>query len=123
VLPTFTASVAAARAAGDMRPDGIAPANAFWFAQHVAAQMAHGRVTDDSVVPYAGNIDEASLEAGRFCLRGMGLSEQAIARHFHPEALTRQLLGMAPDRTAPAVEPPPSAVRPQRREKIAGQRG
>jgi AcrR family transcriptional regulator len=93
VLPTFTASVAAARAAGDMRPDGIAPANAFWFAQHVAAQMSQGRVTEESVVPYSGNIDQVSLEATRFCLRGMGLSEQAIEKHFRPEALTAELVG------------------------------
>jgi TetR/AcrR family transcriptional regulator, transcriptional repressor of aconitase len=121
VLPTFTASVAAARAAGDMRPDGIAPANAFWFAQHVAAQMAHGRVTDESVVPYTGNIDEASLEAARFCLRGMGLSEQAIAKHFHPEALAQRLLGSAQDGSA--VEPPPTGTPSPTRPEIAGRRG
>jgi AcrR family transcriptional regulator len=120
VLPTFTASVAAARAAGDMRPDGIAPANAFWFAQHVAAQMAHGRVTDESVVPYTGNIDEASLEAARFCLLGMGLSEQAIAKHFHPEILTAQLLGRTRAELGPAVEPPGAAQQPRRKKVAAG---
>jgi AcrR family transcriptional regulator len=95
VLPTFTASVQAARATGDMRPDGIAPANAFWFAHHVAAQIAHGRLTGESTVPYAGDIETVSDEATRFCLRGLGLTEEAIAEHYHPADLSAMIAGGA----------------------------
>ncbi len=86
VLPVFAASMAAARRAGDMRRKGIDPAGAFWFAHHVAAQIALGRLSGRDVFPRTGNLEAVIAEAARFCLRGMGLSERAIARHYRPEA-------------------------------------
>ena len=86
VLPVFTASMAAARRAGDMRRKGIDPAGAFWFSHHVAAHIALGRLSGRDVFPRAGDLEAVIVEAARFCLRGMGLSERAIARHYRPEA-------------------------------------
>src|SRR5579871_3072601 len=86
VLPVFSASMAAARRAGDMRRDGIEPAEAFWFAHHVAAHIALGRLSGSDVFPRTGNLEAVIAEAARFCLRGMGLSERAIARHYRPDA-------------------------------------
>lgn len=86
VLPVFTASMAAARRAGDMRRKGIDPAGAFWFAHHVAAHIALGRLSGRDVFPRSGNLETVIAEAARFCLRGMGLNERAIARHYRPEA-------------------------------------
>ncbi len=39
-LPVFSASLAAARDAGDLCGDNVDPQNAFWFAAHVACQIA-----------------------------------------------------------------------------------
>ena len=43
VVPLFTASLAAAEAAGDLLPLPTSSANRFWFAHHVAAMMEIGR--------------------------------------------------------------------------------
>jgi len=88
IMPVFTASIAAARAAGDMPANGIDPANAFWFAQHVAAQMAYGRLCGPSVFPYRGEIETVTAEAVRFVLSGIGLKSEAIERHYDPSRLT-----------------------------------
>ena len=82
IMPVFTASIAAARAAGDMPANGIDPANAFWFAQHVAAQMAYGRLCGPSVFPYHGDIEAVTAEGARFALLGIGLNREAIDANY-----------------------------------------
>jgi TetR/AcrR family transcriptional regulator, transcriptional repressor of aconitase len=79
-LPVFSASLAAARASGDLRGDEVDPQNAFWFAAHVACQIAHGRLPESSVIPYSGKVETVTAEAVRFCLRGIGLKDAAIDR-------------------------------------------
>jgi AcrR family transcriptional regulator len=87
IMPVFTASIAAARAAGDMPANGIDPTNAFWFAQHVAAQMAYGRLCGLSVFPYQGEIEAVTAEAVRFVLSGIGLTSEAIEVNYDPSHL------------------------------------
>jgi AcrR family transcriptional regulator len=84
-LPIFTASFTAAQASGDLRGAGLSPARAFWFAGHVAVQIANGRLPESDVIPYEGTIEEVTAEALRFCLRGIGLTEAAIERHCRPD--------------------------------------
>ncbi len=96
VLPIFTTCIAAARRAGDMARRGIDPANAFWFAHHIAAQIALGRLSGRDVFPRSGDLEAVIAEAARFCLRGMGLSEQAIARYYRPKAPARLDFGGPP---------------------------
>ncbi|HTQ35224.1 MAG TPA: helix-turn-helix domain-containing protein [Stellaceae bacterium] len=79
VVPLFTASLAAAEAAGDLKPIAVSSANRFWFAQHVAAMMAFAFLPQEGVIPYEGSIDRLVDEAGDFILRGIGMTEQAIA--------------------------------------------
>lgn len=79
VVPIFTASVAAAEAAGDVMPSRDSAANRFWFAQHVAAMMAFAALPKDDCVPYEGDIEQIVDEATRFILRGIGMNEAAIA--------------------------------------------
>ncbi|HEY1796301.1 MAG TPA: helix-turn-helix domain-containing protein [Stellaceae bacterium] len=78
VVPIFTASVAAAEAAGDMTPEPDSTANRFWFAQHVAAMMAFAALPKDGCIPYEGDIEQIVDEAARFILRGIGMTEAAI---------------------------------------------
>lgn len=88
IQPVFTASIAAARAAGDMASEDGDPINAFWFGQHVAAQMAYGRLCGESVFPYRGDIEAVAAEAVRFVLAGIGLKAEAIAANYDPAHLT-----------------------------------
>jgi TetR/AcrR family transcriptional regulator, transcriptional repressor of aconitase len=79
VIPIFTASVAAAEAAGDVMPGSDSAANRFWFAQHVAAMIAFAALPKDGCIPYEGDIERVADEATRFILRGIGMREAAIA--------------------------------------------
>ncbi len=78
VVPLFEASLAAAIAAGDATARFGAPANRFWFAQHVAAMIALAALPEPRCVPYGGTLDDIADEAGAFILRGIGLSDAAI---------------------------------------------
>jgi AcrR family transcriptional regulator len=78
VVPLFEASFAAALAAGDATAGGGAPANRFWFAQHVAAMIALAALPEPGCIPYAGTLDDVVGEASAFILRGIGLSDAAI---------------------------------------------
>jgi AcrR family transcriptional regulator len=79
VVPLFEASLKAAIAAGDATPRADAPANIFWFAQHVAAMMAFVALPGASCIPYAGTLDDIVGEASTFILRGIGMTDAAIA--------------------------------------------
>jgi AcrR family transcriptional regulator len=81
VYPTFAACLAAAAAAGDLEAGPDAPENKFWFGHHVAAFLAYGRLPGRPTVPYAGALETVVADAVRFILRGIGLTERAIAAH------------------------------------------
>jgi AcrR family transcriptional regulator len=79
VVPLFTASLKAAETAGDLAPLGADGANRFWFAHHVAAMMALAFLPPAGVIPYEGTIDQLVEQASDFILRGIGMTEAAIA--------------------------------------------
>jgi TetR/AcrR family transcriptional regulator, transcriptional repressor of aconitase len=79
VVPLFEASLTAAIAAGDAAPRRVAPVNRFWFAQHVAAMMAFAALPGESCIAYEGSLDDIVNEASSFILRGIGISDAAIA--------------------------------------------
>lgn len=79
VIPLFEASLAAAVAAGDVRPGTASAKNLFWFAQHVAAMMAFGALPGAGCVPYDGTLDARVEQASAFILRGIGMSDAALA--------------------------------------------
>jgi AcrR family transcriptional regulator len=79
VVPLFTASVVAAEAAGDLTPTTDSVGNRFWFAQHVAATIAFAALPADGCVPYDGSPEQIVDEATCFILRGIGMTEAAIA--------------------------------------------
>jgi AcrR family transcriptional regulator len=88
VLPKFEASVAAAERAGDLVPSGIAPANRFWFAQHIAGMLAYARLPGRALVPYEGDTLAMIGDAVRFILRGIGLKDEVIAARYDPHSLS-----------------------------------
>ncbi|HWD60561.1 MAG TPA: helix-turn-helix domain-containing protein [Stellaceae bacterium] len=79
VVPLFTASLASAEAAGDLASRMAGGANSFWFAHHVAAMMAIAFLPQEGFIPYEGDIDRLVEDAGDFILRGIGMTETAIA--------------------------------------------
>jgi AcrR family transcriptional regulator len=79
IVPLFSASIEAAETAGDLVPLPANGANRFWFAHHVAAMMAFGFLPGEGFIPYEGDLDQLVAEAGDFILRGIGMTEPAIA--------------------------------------------
>jgi AcrR family transcriptional regulator len=79
VVPLFSASLDAAAACGDIALLPASRANRFWFAQHVAAMMAMTFLPQNGFIPYEGTLDQLVEEAGDFILRGIGMTETAIA--------------------------------------------
>jgi AcrR family transcriptional regulator len=78
VHPLFAASLEAAAAAGDLALDGVASANRFWFAHHIAAMMAFVLLPGRASIAYQGALTALAEEASRFILHGIGLTDAAI---------------------------------------------
>ena len=84
----FTASLARAIAAGDAVPVGGAPQNLFWFTHHTALMVALTRLPPVPCLSYAdadaNDLDRPfclERQVCEFVLRGIGVSETAIASH------------------------------------------
>jgi TetR/AcrR family transcriptional regulator, transcriptional repressor of aconitase len=84
VVPLFTASLRAAEEAGELVPLPSNSANRFWFAHHVAAMMALASLPGPSCMPYEGPLDDIVDEAVSFILRGIGMTDAAIASGGEP---------------------------------------
>jgi TetR/AcrR family transcriptional regulator, transcriptional repressor of aconitase len=80
VYPLFAASVEAAAAAGDLTQGVIATANGFWFGHHLAAMMAFVLLPARACLAYHGTLASLVEETSAFMLRGLGMSDAAIAR-------------------------------------------
>ncbi len=86
-LDLWKACVATAVAEGDMLAEGVTPANKLWFTHHLAVMMAVTHLPERDVIPYPNKSYNLCDEAVLFCLRGMGLTEKAIASHYNPKAI------------------------------------
>src|SRR5215471_11154838 len=83
--PMFTASLEAAIAAGDAVHSGL-PINLFWFAHHTVMTAALTRLPAAHCLAYGNSNADLERQLCEFLLRGIGLTEAAIAAH-----LTREL--------------------------------
>ncbi|MBV8889001.1 MAG: TetR/AcrR family transcriptional regulator [Alphaproteobacteria bacterium] len=88
VHPLFAASLAAAQGAGDLACGPVGAANGFWFGQHVAAMVAFVLLPGRCCVPYEGSLEDLTIQASWFILRGLGLREAAIAAALPARAKT-----------------------------------
>jgi TetR/AcrR family transcriptional regulator, transcriptional repressor of aconitase len=82
--PVFTASLQRAVAAGDASPVGREPLNLFWFAHHTVLMMALAQLPAVPCLTYA-NANDLERQVSEFILRGIGLTEPAIASHLDRE--------------------------------------
>jgi AcrR family transcriptional regulator len=82
--------VSAAVAAGDLVGSPAPLKLPGWFTHHLAVMLFLNHLAEPSVVDYGVSRTTLIEQAVRFALRGIGLKEEAIQRHFHPELWERQ---------------------------------
>ncbi len=85
--PVFARCVEAAIESGDMLKDWIHTGNRMWFAHHLAVALGFLNLPKKAVFNYGVSQEELANEAVLFALRGMGLTDKAIATHYNPEIL------------------------------------
>lgn len=73
--------------AGDMVAVDIAPFNHFWFMHHLAMAFNLCFLSDEPAIEYGGSREELARQSIRFSLRGMGMTDEAIARYYRPDEL------------------------------------
>ena len=77
----------AAVVAGDAVDGPVRPSLGGWFAQHLAVMLKIYLLPARPVIDYGVPRDKLVEQAVWFILRGMGLKEEAIKRHYNPKAL------------------------------------
>jgi AcrR family transcriptional regulator len=85
-IAQMNACVQSAQRAGDMRKSAFGLKSGDWLAQHLFMMLAFTHAPDKPVVRY--NVPQKSLveEAVVFCLRGLGVKDEAIQTHYNPAA-------------------------------------
>lgn len=78
--PFFKASLERAITAGDAVPVNIEPLNLFWFSHHVVHMVALTRLPTTPALAYL-NAPDIERQICQFILRGIGLTEAAIAKY------------------------------------------
>ncbi len=85
-LSKFEECVKAAEEAGDLARKTIPGRIAGWFVHDLAVMVMIQLLRDPPVADYGAARHELIEYAVRFVLHGIGLSEEAIGRHFNPQA-------------------------------------
>jgi AcrR family transcriptional regulator len=86
-IEKFDEGMEAAVAAGEAHPGPVRPRLGGWFVHHLAAMTMTYLLPDKPVVDYGIARDKLVEQLVWFALRGMGLKEDAIKRHYNPRAL------------------------------------
>ena len=82
------ACIAAAVKAGDLKATPVRRDLRAWFVHHLAFALMLHLQPKIPAVDYGISRSTLVVQAVWFLLRGMGLEEAAIRRHYHPEALS-----------------------------------
>lgn len=77
----------AAVAAGDAVPSPLTRGNRARFAHHAGAWLASVMLPDKAAIDYQTPPEEILAQMVWFVLRGMGLTDKALATHYNPKAL------------------------------------
>jgi len=85
--PRVEECMKAAVAAGEAVATPLRPALGAWFTHHVAAMMRIFFLPDEPVADYGVSREKAIEQAVWFVLRGVGLKEEVIKRHYNARAL------------------------------------
>lgn len=87
-VPKVRDCLKAAVVAGEALPGPVRAASAGWFAHHLPVMIATYVLPSPPVVAYGLSREKLIEQAVWFILRGIGLKEEVIKRHYNPEALT-----------------------------------
>jgi AcrR family transcriptional regulator len=85
-VPKISQCIDAAIKAGDTYSSKKQKSSA-WLTQHLLLMIAFMFVPEKRLTGYKVSDEEFTEEAVVFCLRGMGLKEEAIKRNYNPRAL------------------------------------
>src|SRR5262249_50590027 len=80
-------SIEAAIAAGDAVPGPATPNLRAWFMHHLAAMVMIHLLPPTPAVDYGASREKLVEPVVWFALRGMGLKDEAIKRHYNPRTL------------------------------------
>jgi AcrR family transcriptional regulator len=86
-VPRFEESIKAAIAAADAVDNHVLPWLAGWFVHHLAVMIMIHLLPARPVIDYHLPTEQLIEQAVLFTLRGMGLTDAAIKRHYNPKAL------------------------------------
>ena len=81
------ACLSAATAAGEAAPSPVSGRNRAFFTHHVGSWVALVHLPGKPTMDYKVSREELLNQAVAFALRGMGLTDKAIATHYNPKAL------------------------------------
>ncbi len=86
-VPKVEQCLKAAIASGDAVNGRVHPNLGAWFTHHLAAILMVHLLPETPVVDYPVPREQLVEQVVWFCLRGMGMEEEAIQRHYNPKAL------------------------------------
>lgn len=86
-IPRVEECITAAVAAGDAVNGPVRPHLRGWFTHHLAVMLMIHLRPEQSVVDYGLPREALVEQVVWFALRGMGLKEEAIKRHYNPKVL------------------------------------
>jgi AcrR family transcriptional regulator len=86
-IPKVRECVEAALAAGEAVPGPVLPQLGAWFTHHIAALLTFLLLPATPAVHYGLPRDRLVEQVVWFALRGLGLREEIIHRHYNPQAL------------------------------------
>ncbi len=86
-VPRFEESIKAALASREAIDNHVLPCLAGWFVHHLAVMMMIHLLPKRPVIDYHLPREQLVEQAVLFTLRGMGLTDAAIKRHYNPKAL------------------------------------
>jgi AcrR family transcriptional regulator len=78
----------AARASGDLSPGPVLPRLSAWFVHHLFVMLMIYLRLPTPAVEYGVPREKLVEQAVWFALRGLGMSNEVIRRHYNPEGLT-----------------------------------
>ena len=86
---SIEACVRAAAKAGELREIPVRRDLRAWFVHHLAFALMVNLQPKVPAIDYGIPKTTLVVQAVWFVLRGLGLEDEAIRRHYHPEALSR----------------------------------
>jgi AcrR family transcriptional regulator len=86
-VPKLEQCIKVAVASGEAVDGAVHPRMGAWLAHHLAAAIVFYSLPEVPVVDYGLAEDKLVQQAVWFALRGIGLGEEAIRKHYNPKAL------------------------------------